>query len=152
MPQRIVQIISSSFLPKELHLFANELHQLVELVGGQALGTIALCLGGVVVHLDCIRPSAPAATAAFARSGTIHAWPQAWLRVHNNGQVGHLVQHHHTGKVAEGVLRMLVSRGADAALAEDDVLVARPSADDARARHAVLITKRLFQPHRQGRA
>ena len=43
---------SVQLFAEELHFLADELHQLIKLVGGQALGTIALGLGGVVVHLD----------------------------------------------------------------------------------------------------
>ena len=43
-----------------------------------------LALAGLLCT-SIIRPSAPAATAAFASSGTIHAWPQAWLEVLSMG-------------------------------------------------------------------
>ena len=67
--------------------------------------------------------------------------------VHNNGQVGHLVQHHHTGKV-EGVAHAGL-KGADAALAEDDVLVAL-SHDVLGAHHELFqrIGKAALEQHR----
>ena len=67
--------------------------------------------------------------------------------VHNNGQVGHLVQHHHTGKV-EGVAHAGL-KGADAALAEDDILVAL-SHDVLGAHHELFqrIGKAALEQHR----
>ena len=108
-------------LAEELDLFADELHQLIELVGRQALGTIALGLGGVVVHLDhqAVGPGGYGGLGQFRNHPGVAAGVAG---VHDDGQMGHLVEHDHTGQVQRVAHTGL--EGTDAALAEDDVLVA----------------------------
>ena len=112
---------SVELFAEELHLFADKAHQLVELVGRQALGAVALGLGGVVVHLDH-EAVGPGGHSGLGQLGHHPGVAAGVAGVHHHGQVGHLVQHHHTREV-EGVAHTGL-KGADAPLAEDDVLVA----------------------------
>ena len=112
---------SVELFAEELHLFADKAHQLVELVGRQALGAVALGLGGVVVHLD----HQAVGTGGHSGLGQLRHHPgvaAGVAGVHHHGQVGHFVQHHHAREV-EGIAHAGL-KGADAPLAEDDVLVA----------------------------
>ena len=109
------------FFAEELYLLADELHQFIELVGGQALCAVALGLGGVVVHLD--HQTIGTGSDRSFRQLRHHPCVAAGVAgVHHHRQVGHLVQHDHTGKVQRVAHTGL--KGADAALAQDDVLVA----------------------------
>ena len=89
--------------------------------GGQALGTVALGLGGVVVDLDH-QAVGTGGHGSLCQLGHHPCMAAGVAGVHYDGQVGHLVEHDHTGQI-KGVAHAGLE-GADAALAEDDVLVA----------------------------
>ena len=75
--------------PEELQLRLDGIHQGVELVGGQALGTVALGLGRVIVGLD----HQTVGTDGHCRLGQRgHHEGNACrvARVDDNGQMGHL--------------------------------------------------------------
>ena len=82
--------------PEELQLRLDGIHQGVELVGGQALGTVALGLGRVIVGLD----HQTVGTDGHCRLGQRgHHEGDACrvARVDDNGQMGHLFQHRNGG-------------------------------------------------------
>ena len=66
-----------------------------------------LALAGLL-WTSIIRPSAPAATAALASSGTIQAWPQAWLGSTMTGRW--VILWSMTTPARSSVLRILVSK------------------------------------------
>ena len=92
-------------------------HSLRKGVGGQALRAVAPCVAGVVVdfHLKAVGTGGD--------SGDHHGLHKVCLAggvagVHDDGQMGLLVDDRHSGEV-EGVAGVLLE-GADAALTEDD--------------------------------